>query len=422
MSEATVLSPPTEPKRRRAARARRGSGSLFQQRRRDGTIAPTWWTKLYVNGRPVRESTGTTEREAAEGVLRDRLTRASQGLPVVRLQDVRFDELAEELTIHYATTGSRDPQEAEKRLKPLRRFFIGWRAAQIDGAAFNRYVVKRQATGTANGTINRERSVLLKMLRLALEGGKLARLPVIRGLKEAAPRSGFFEAEQYAAVRRHLSADLQTGCDVAYTFGWRMQSEVLALERRHVDLVGGRLTLRAGETKNDEGREVFLTPPLKAALAAQLERVDALQRKLERVIPFVFPHLSGRHRGKRILDFRKAWRTACLEAELGGLTGEAREQRRQWLKANPKAGLLGMLRHDLRRTAVRNLVRAGVPERVSMELTGHKTRSVFDRYDIVSDADKRAASERLMGQGLGMFSGMSGGSAVEFRSATGRTS
>src|SRR5207245_7011211 len=84
-------------------------------------------------------------------------------------------------------------------------------------------------------------------------------------LKEAAPRSGFFEAEQYAAVRRLLPADLQTACDVAYTFGWRMQSEVLALERRDVDLTGGRLSLRAGETKNEEGREVFLTPQLKAA-------------------------------------------------------------------------------------------------------------------------------------------------------------
>jgi integrase len=307
-------------------------------------------------------------------------------LPVVRLQDVRFDELAEDLKTHYNTTGSRDPKEAEKRLKPLRRFFAGWRAAQIDGATFDRYVAKRQATGTANGTINRERSVLLKMLRLALERGKLARLPVIRGLKEAAPRSGFFEVEQYAAVRRHLPADLQTACDVAYTFGWRMQSEVLMLERRHVDLAGGRLTLDAGETKNDEGREVFLTPPLTAALMAQLERVDALQRELSRVIPFVFPHLYGRHCGQRIRDFRKAWLTACT-----------------------RAGVAGRLRHDLRRTAVRNLVRAGVPERVSMELTGHKTRSVFDRYDIVSDADKRAASERLMG----MFSGMTGGAAVK---------
>ena len=367
----------------------------------------------------MRESTGTTDRETAEGVLGDRLTRASQGLPVVRLQNVRFDELAEDLKTHDETTGSRDPQEAEKRVKPLRRFFAGWRAAQIDGAALNRYVVKRQATGTANGTINRERSVLLKMLRLALEHGKLARLPVIRGLKESLPRSGFFEAEQYAAVRRHLPVDLQTACDVAYTFGWRMQSEVLALERRDVDLAGGRLSLRAGETKNEEGRKVFLTPQLKAALVAQLERVDTLQRQFKRVIPFVFPHLQGCHRGKQILDFRKAWRTACLEAELGGLTGEAREKRRQWLKANPSAGLLSMLRHDLRRTAVRNLVRAGVAERVAMELTGHKTRSVFDRYDIVSEADKRAVSERL---GLGMFSGMTGESAVESRPATGRTS
>lgn len=239
--------------------------------------------------------------------------------------------------------------------------------------------------------MSRKRRRGARVLRLALERGKLARLPVIRGLKEAAPRSGFFEAEQYAAVRRHLPADLQTACDVAYTFGWRMQSEVLTLERRHVDLAGGRLTLDAGETKNDEGREVFLTPPLKAALAAQLERVDALQRQLSRVIPFVFPHLTGRHQGQRRLDFRKAWLTACT-----------------------RAGVAGRLRHDLRRTAVRNLVRAGVPERVSMELTGHKTRSVFDRYDIVSDADKRAASERL----TGMFSGITGGATVESRSVT----
>jgi len=107
----------------------------------------------------------------------------------------------------------------------------------------------------------------------------------------------------------------------------------------------------------------------------------------------VFPHLDGRHCGQRI--FRKAWRTACLEAELGDLTGEAREKRRQWLKANLGAGLLSMPRQDLGRTAVRNLVRPGVAERDAMELTGHKTRSVFDPYDIVKEAGKRAAAARL---------------------------
>src|SRR5262245_43196064 len=150
MSDAK-LSPPMG-KRQRTSRARRGTGSLYQQRRRDGTLAPTWWTKLYVNGRPVRESTNTTDREAAEGLLRDRLERASHGFAVVRLQNVRFDELVDDLKAHYETTGSRDPKEAEKRLKPLRRFFTGWRAARIDAAAFDRYVAKRQETGAANGT------------------------------------------------------------------------------------------------------------------------------------------------------------------------------------------------------------------------------------------------------------------------------
>ena len=66
-----------------------------------------------------------------------------------------------------------------------------------------------------------------------------------------------------------------------------------------------------------------------------------------------------------------------------------------WRKARVAAGCLGRIPHDFRRTAVRNLVRAGVPERVAMQLTGHKTRAIFERYNITSPNDLREAALRL---------------------------
>ena len=106
---------------------------------------------------------------------------------------------------------------------------------------------------------------------------------------------------------------------------------------------------------------------------------------------WLFPYLGGEHKGNRIQDFRGAWQTACLEAMLDGLKGEERAQRAAELKAavarKEKPGLLKMIRHDFRRTAVRNMVNRGVPERVAMKIAGHKTRAVFDRYHIVSPGD-----------------------------------
>ena len=220
------------------------------------------------------------------------------------------------------------------------------------------------------------------MLKIAYENGKLLRLPVIRKLKEAAPRQGFFEREQFLAVRRHLPEDLQVAATIAYTFGWRTQSEVLTLERRQLDLKAGTLRLDPGTTKNDDGRVVYLTPELKALLSAQLERVDQLVKQTEQIIPCVFPHLAGPHRGRRRDDYRKAWATACR-----------------------RAGVPGMLRHDCRRTAVRNMVNAGVPERVAMTVTGHKTRAV-DRYHIVSLGDLQDVARRLTGTISGTVEGV----------------
>jgi site-specific recombinase XerD len=105
-------------------------------------------------------------------------------------------------------------------------------------------------------------------------------------------------------------------------------------------------------------------------LVGQRERVRAIERELKRIIPDVFLHAGkGKLQGKRIQRFRKAWYTAA-------------------------AGNPGVLMHDLRRSGVHSLIRRGVPERVAMEISGHKTRAIFDRYKITSEADLREAATR----------------------------
>lgn len=141
---------------------------------------------------------------------------------------------------------------------------------------------------------------------------------------------------------RAQTSDQPPGFTSGHLFGsclcWRMQSEVLQMQLSQVDLAAETLRLEPGTTKNREGRTVYLTPELDPLLSEQIERVKALSRKLNRVVPYLFPNpRKGRFQGSQLRDFRKAWLTACK-----------------------RAGMIGMLRHDFRRSAVRNLVRSGV--------------------------------------------------------------
>ncbi len=379
-----------------------------------------WWAKYYVNGRPVRESTETEKETEARRFLKAKEGRAATGQPILpRMDRITYDTLVAALRQHYRTTGNRKLGEVEDRLAHLDRFFTGWRAVNIDGAVLADYAATRQGEPTtrgerpANRTINIELALLRRMFRLANENGTPLPIPPIskKMLKEAPARRGFFEREQYEAVRRRLAEDLQVAVTIAHTFGWRIRSEVLPLELRQVDLEArdlegkqtGTIRLDPGQTKNDEARVVYLTPELRTLLAAQVARVMGLMRERSAVIPSLFPHLKpGRLQGQRRKDFVKAWKTACRNA-----------------------GCPGMLKHDFRRTAVRNMVNAGISEKTAMTMTGHETRSVFDRYHIVSPADLQEASRKLAGASTilpGTFAGTFGQIALDGSAASVRQS
>jgi integrase len=331
-----------------------------------------WWVKFYQDGQSVRMSSGSDDEAVARRLLKEQTARVTLKEPlVVRSARVTYDELRDDLVAHYQATGERDLDEAGWRLRHLDRAFHGLRAGHLTGDAIARYIVKRQQEGAANGTANREVGVLLRMLRLGLERNKVVRMPIVHRPKEAPPRAGFFEADAFQAVRAELPEDFQVAVTIAYTFGWRKE-EILTLERRQLDLAAGTLRLDPGSTKNDEGRVVYLTPELSALLAAHVARVEALERRLGQIIAPLFPHFTGPHRGTRRRDIRRAWAKACR------CTGYA-----------------GKLVHDFRRTAARNLVNAGVPEKVAMTITGHKTRGIFDRYHIVSPGDLKTAAAKL---------------------------
>jgi integrase len=241
--------------------------------------------------------------------------------------------------------------------------------------AITKFTADRQAAGASNGEINRELAAIKRAFSLGMKGGKILSKPHIPMLKENNIRKGFFEREQFEAVRKNLPEPLRPVVTFAYITGWRIPSEVLTLQWRQVDFNAGVVRLDPGSTKNGEGREFPFTADLREVLENQRARADELRRIRSIISPWVF-FWFGKRAGNR-------------------LGGPIRIFRRAWLSACNAASLPGRIPHDFRRTAVRNLVRAGIPERVAMTLTGHKTRSVFERYNIVSQGDLFEAARKL---------------------------
>jgi integrase len=333
-----------------------------------------YWIQYFVGGKRERENTHSESFEDAKNLLKMRegdvgsgkLTKASHGL--------LFGELLDDVATDYKINNRRSIDDLEARMPRVKAYYGERKPLSINKADIAAYVSKRQQEPghfkgkmTANASINRELAIIRRAFNLAIENGKLATMPKIKTLKENNIRKGFFERPQFQSVRQYLSDELQPMVTFAYITGWRMRSEVWPLQWSLIDFQAGIVRLEPGTTKNDEGRIFPFTSELRQLLEAQRTKTDTLQKAKGIIVPWVF------HReGKQIKEFRRSWRTACKNA-----------------------GLPGRIPHDFRRTAVRNLVRAGIPESVAMAMTGHKTRSVFDRYNIVDEADLFEAARKL---------------------------
>jgi len=334
-----------------------GSGSVYKR-------GKTWWLKYYVDGKAVYESSGVTDRAEARRILQSRMGQLADGRYVgPSVERVTFEELAEDFLNEYRANVRKTLREATIRVnKHLLPFFGGKTAHGITTADVRAYVTQRREAGAENGTINCELSALKRMFNLAMQAEKITRKPHVERLEANNTRQGFFERDGFHRLLARLPEALRPPLTLAYLTGWR-RSEVFSLTWDRVDLEVGTVRLYRGTTKNKEGRVVYLFPEIVALLAEQWSQHLAHYSEC----PYVF------HRqGKQIKDFRDVWKRACREA-----------------------GLVGRIPHDFRRSAIRNMVRAGIPERVAMTISGHRTRDVFERYNIVSEGDLKEAAEKM---------------------------
>ena len=332
-----------------------------------GTIykrGQTYWIKYYDNGQPIYESSKSKLKMVATKLLQQREGDISQGrMPGVYFDRVTFDEIAEDYLTDYRINKKKSVQMAEINVKHLKTHFEGYKVHKINSLEINAYIQKRINEGMSNASINRELSALKRMLNIGARQTppKVDRVPHFSKLKENNVREGFFEHDDFLKFRDTLPEHLKGFVTFAYKTGWRL-SEIIGLTWNQVDRLQGIVRLEPGKTKNDEGRTVYLDEELKAVINEQWEK-----RKLSQmVMHYVF---TNKHGSDKIKDFRYTWDETFKNA-----------------------GIERKLFHDFRRTAVRNMVRSGIPERVVMMISGHKTREVFDRYNIVSDADLKQAA------------------------------
>lgn len=366
---------------RRAVRSY-GKGRVFRR-------GKVWWVAYCAprdgRSREFRERGGTSETQA-RALLEKRLrevANAREGIkPFVGPRErLRIADLIADVLRQHEIERRAGQKSTKSHAKKVEEILGGYRASGITPAVLNRFIETRRGDGVTDTTIDRELEILRRALKLGSERGKVATVPRIPRLvsTHANARQGFFTREQIKAVLAAIEdPDFRDFIEWFSITGWRVK-EIGSLEWKSYDQEHQVLRLEPRNAKTRRGRVVPVVGPL----------VDILKRRKER----------------RILTCRLIFHRAG--EPLGGLDrGGLKEWcYGQWWRAIKAAGLPGLeapreerlIPYDLRRTAIRNLRAAGVPDQVSMKISGHLTRSMFDRYNIV-DMDETAAALEALGR------------------------
>ena len=350
---------------------RRGQGRVFLRGR-------IFWIAFYgpQNGRMVeiRESVGTSEEKARKR-LEDRLREVSNhkdGLkPFVgpKQEKVTVEELLKDLERDYVIHKRSSWRRLKSHLTHIRSYFGRDRARSITRSRLLAYIEYRQKEGAANATINRELEPLQRAFSLALENETLSFAPKFPSLPEDNARQVFFNRADFLKVvanlkfRGKIDTDLQDFMTWFFFTGMRPQ-ETKSLTWATFDKEKWTIRLEAKNAKTRKSRKLVIDGELKGIIQ---RRIAA--RRLD--CPLIF-----HRRGRPVGDFRKVWYKACTAV---GLVG----------------GKKGYTPYDCRRTACRNLIRSGVEESVAMKISGHRSRSTFDRYNITSDDDIQEAMVKV---------------------------
>jgi integrase len=345
-------------------------GSIYRRQKRqpDGsiiTLAP-WWIKYYRNGQAFRESSHSEDYAEAERLLKRRQGEivtgnfAGLGPERIRMADL-FSDVIEDYKVRSRKTVYNATIQLNKHLLPA---FGNVRAAEFTTSHVTRYIACRKREEAANATINRELAFLKRAFRLGAKSDppKVIRVPHVQLLPEHNVREGLLNLDGYKRLREALPDYLRLLFIVGYHTGVR-SGELRKIRVSNVDRAGKEIHISGRTTKAKEAH----TLPIYGDMGPWIEMAIAERDTKFPQCPWLF-----NKDGKQIGNFRKAWTSACK-----------------------RAGVPQLLFHDLRRSAVVNMDRAGVPRRVIMQITGHKTEVMFTRYRIVAAADLQQAARRM---------------------------